>query len=109
MRYVGRTKNYEKRMIQHSKADGVITKYKLFRGEKIENLTYAECRGIEQTLMIYYHSRLWKGESGYNKINGIAEKNPKKEPYYQDTLTYFENQKDNEYLCILENLENWWK
>lgn len=109
VRYVGRTKNYEKRMIQHSKADGVITKYKLFRGEKIENLTYAECRGIEQTLMIYYHSRLWKGESGYNKINGIAEKNPKKELYYQDTLTYFENQKDNEYLCILENLENWWK
>ena len=109
VRYVGRTKNYEKRMTQHGKADGVITKYNLSPYNKFENLTYAECRGIEQTLMIYYHSRLWKGESGYNKINGIAEKNPKKELYYQDTLTYFENQKDNEYLCILENLENWWK
>ena len=109
VRYVGRTKNYEKRMENHKRPEGVITKYSLKKDQRFDGLTYTECRGIEQSLMLYYHTRLWKGEGGYNKINGIAEKNPKKELYYQDTLTYFENQKDNEYLCILENLENWWK
>ena len=109
VRYVGRTKNYKKRMENHKRPEGVITKYRLEENQRFDGLTYTECRGIEQSLMLYYHTRLWKGESGYNKINGIAEKNPKKELYYQDTLTYFENQKDNEYLCILENLENWWK
>ena len=76
VRYVGRTKNYEKRMMEHAKKGGKNAKLK--RGDKIDHLTYAQSRALEQTLMVYYHTRNWLDENGNNDINGISPKNKKK-------------------------------
>ncbi|MDE6624896.1 MAG: hypothetical protein K2K56_00850, partial [Lachnospiraceae bacterium] len=109
VRYVGRTKNYAQRMKQHAQPGGVMQKYNLSPGSiKSEYLTYEEARGIEQTWMLYYHTRNWLGEAGYNKINGISENNGKRDAYYKSTISYFENQADNEYLNILEDTGSWW-
>lgn len=58
--------------------------------------------------MLFFHTRNWLGEDGYNKINGISNKNSNKETYYKETISYFENQADNEYLNILEDIGVWW-
>jgi hypothetical protein len=61
--------------------------------------------------MVYYHTRSWLGENGFNKINGIAQKNKKAQFYYNEAISYFENQEDNERLCMLEGMKDggWWR
>ena len=46
----------------------------------IDGLTYAECRGIEQLGMWYYHT-LNKGNKLYNQINGISLWNNNRDTY----------------------------
>ncbi|MGN0496480.1 MAG: GIY-YIG nuclease family protein, partial [Lachnospiraceae bacterium] len=109
VRYVGRTKNYSKRMLQHKRNGGVMQKYGLKEGTLREDgLTYEQARGIEQTWMVWFHTRNWLSEGGYNKINGISENNNNKQLYYDETVSFFENQVDNEYLNLLENIGMWW-
>lgn len=58
VRYVGRTRNYKKRMAQHKRVGGVIQKYGLKEGSlRRDGLTYEQARGIEQTWMVYFHTR----------------------------------------------------
>ncbi len=106
VRYVGRTRNYEKRMAAHRKAGGKNAT--LERGGKIEHLTYAQSRALEQTLMVYYHSRNWLSENGNNDINGISPKNKNKSKYFGALQDLLENEIDNELLCYTENMGLWW-
>lgn len=97
-------------MKQHRKDGGVIQKYDLETRDRYDNLTYEVCRGLEQTLMVYHHTRNWLNEGGYNKTNVISPTNPKGDLYCADTITYLVNQIDNEYLCSLEKMGpgGWW-
>lgn len=97
-------------MQQHKNPGGVAKKYGLKRGTiKYDNMTKEVARGLEQTLMVYYHSRKWMGENGFNKINGISPKNDNKDTYYNETVSYLENQIDNEYLNFIEEQGSWWQ
>lgn len=58
--------------------------------------------------MVSFYTRNWLNEDGHNKINGISEKNKNRKKYYDETVSYFENQVDNEYLNILEDIGIWW-
>lgn len=74
VRYVGRTKNTKKRKADHER-DPI--KGKLHFDPLFErNLTLNEARGIEQSLIIYFHTKNALGAGGLNKINGIALGNP---------------------------------
>ena len=107
--YVGRTKDFDTRMKHHNSPGGVAKVNVLTPSKKrYNNLTYEQARGMEQTLMVYYHTRKWVEEEGYNKINGISPKNMKREIYHEATVTYLENQIDNEYLNFKESLGSWW-
>lgn len=110
VRYVGRTVDYDERMKQHERRGGVIYKYGLVRKDRYDNLSYEVSRGLEQQLMVFYHTRLWLKENGVNKINGVGLHNKKAELYYSDTLSYLENQIDNELLSVREQMKygNWW-
>ncbi len=71
--YVGRTVNYKARMSAHQ---GPKSPRKgLEEGEKKENLTYAQARGLEQSWIRKYKT-LNRGNPAANQINGIRWDNP---------------------------------
>lgn len=110
VQYVGRTKDYDRRIKEHKSKGGVMQKYELKEKDRYDKLTYEVCRGLEQALMVYYHTRKWFDGKGHNQVNGISNKNGKKELYYVDTIGYIENQRDNELLNLKEDiLGDWWR
>jgi len=103
VKYVGRTKNFNTRMKQHqkpgSRTEGLTPKV------RIDNLSYAQARGLEQLGMTYYHTRAFMGENGKNLINGISPKRWGTTPYLDAGRAmsgYLYNQISNEILCWTE-------
>ena len=96
-------KNYEKRMQAH-KAPYSRT-YGLIPTVRIDNLTYAEARGLEEAGMAYYHTLNYLDEGGKNLIRAISPRN-KNAPIYREAAsrkcTYLYNRLSNTYLCWLE-------
>ena len=88
--YVGRTKNYQVRMEQHSKKGGKT--YGMIPGPYIENLTYTQARGLEQIGILACHT-MYKGK---NSINGISPKNKNLFTYMWRGYNYLYNQVTNE-------------
>ena len=72
VRYVGRTKNLKQRLKNHEKS---VKNGSLSLGSYVSNLTYSQSRSLEQTLMVYYHTREWLDECGNNSINGVGKGN----------------------------------
>ena len=72
VQYVGRTKNYEQRMRAHRAPNSRTNK--LIPVVRIDHLTYAEARGLEEIGMAYYHTRKFLNETGENLIRGIGLK-----------------------------------
>ena len=97
VQYVGRTKNIEARKKAHanSNARGHLTMH-IFR----KNLTYDQARGLEQLLMVYYHTLNALNPTN-NQINGIRANNPKYRHYIDSANALFENIISNEVLNIL--------
>ena len=97
VQYVGRTKNIAARTKAHenSNARGHLTMH-IFR----KNLTYDQARGLEQLLMVYYHT-LNALNPANNQINGIRANNPKYRHYIDSANALFENIISNEVLNIL--------
>lgn len=93
--YVGRVKtsNFEKRMDYHESRNRQLVR-------RLSNLTYAECRGLEQYYMLYYHT-IARGAIGYNQIRGISPTNSRGVQYYLAALNYLSNQYENERLNAL--------
>ncbi|MBO4863744.1 MAG: GIY-YIG nuclease family protein [Eubacterium sp.] len=116
VRYVGRTKDYERRMREHAN-NGKIKQYNLYRGPYYSGLTKEEARGIEQKLMLFYHTLNTAKDPDvmfYNFVNGVNNNNKAIDIYKRETIkyfkkypTYFENQVDNEYDNITEEIEGW--
>ena len=92
--YVGRVKtaNYKARMAYHESVG---------RSEcaRIDGLNYAQCRGLEQILMAYYHT-LRQGEKLFNQIRGVSQSNKNGVLYTLAGLEYLTNQVENEYLNL---------
>ncbi len=116
VRYVGRTKDYNRRMAAH-KYNGKIKQYNLYRGPYYSGLTKAEARGIEQKLMLFYHTLNSAKDPDvmfYNFVNGVSVNNNAIDlykdaavSYFRKYPTYYENQVDNEYNNINESIEGW--
>lgn len=97
VQYVGRTQNVTARKNAHKsnpyRKDLVFT-------EVASNLTYAQARGLEQTLMLYFHSLNTKNMMN-NQINGINFYNGNKSLYIsaaEMVSGYIWNQISNELL-----------
>ena len=97
VRYVGRTKNYEKRMKQHEKEGSKIAD--LVPGPIIKHLNYSQARGIEQIGIISYNTI----ELGKNSINGVGPNNRNRDVYGRVAYDYLYNQFSNEWY----NLFGW--
>ncbi len=72
VQYVGITNNLSRRQLEHWKSKGI----KVDEMEGISNLTRSDARAVEQTL-IEMHKLEKNGGTLINKINSIAESNPK--------------------------------
>ena len=118
VRYVGRTNDYKRRMDEHNRPGGKMYDYNLKRGTKIENLTREEARGIEQTLIVLYHT-LNRGKDEnvkfYNFVNGVGQNNGNRESYYNSAMehmkrypTMYENFVEEELNAIKEDIRAWW-
>lgn len=108
VRYVGRTKNLEQRLKNHEKS---VKNGSLSLGSYVSNLTYSQSRSLEQTLMVYYHTREWLDECGNNSINGVGKGNKNKKIYHDafvEIIDYADNLIDNELLSLKESINNWW-
>ena len=96
-------KNYEKRMKAHGAP--YSRTYGLIPTVRIDNLTYAEARGLEEAGMAYYHTLNYLDEGGKNLIRAISPRN-KNAPIYREAAsrkcTYLYNRLSNTYLCWLE-------
>ncbi|MBQ7065905.1 MAG: GIY-YIG nuclease family protein [Lachnospiraceae bacterium] len=118
VRYVGRTQDYDRRMKEHERPGGKIQEYNLKPGKFVlRNLTKEQARGLEQTLMVFYHTKnLMKDPEVpyYNFMNGIANTNLNKTAYYKATKEYitkypslFENILE-ERNAVMEEMGAWW-
>ena len=97
---------------------GKMQRYGLIPGERYDGLSWEECRALEQTLMVAYHSlnrTKDMGNLGVNFVNGISILNNNKiiyynafKDYYDKYPDYFENQIQNEISNILEDMDCWW-
>ena len=97
VQYVGRTKNIEARKKAHE--------HNLYRkGLEFviasEGLTLSEARGLEQLLMVHYHT-LNTTNNMNNQINGISPQNPRRQYYLEAAFSIFENIINNELLNAL--------
>ena len=106
VRYVGRTKNLDQRLKSHSSV-GSRNK-NLTLGYYVSNLNYEQSRALEQSWMVFYHTRNWLSEEGNNLINGISPKNKRKTDYLGALDDIIENVVDDELLSIKEELTSWW-
>ena len=97
VQYVGRTTNSSARERAHSANPfRKHLRFEIFRS----NLTAEEARGLEQILMIHYHTLNIKNKAN-NQINGISPYNPQLAQYMtaaRTLLQYIENQITNEAL-----------
>ena len=100
VKYVGRTKNVEKRKAAH--------KLNPFRKELhmeviADNLNYEEARALEQSGMAYHHT-INTLDKAQNQINGIAPSNWKPfKAVARGVLDYGWNQMTNEILYWLDS------
>ncbi len=80
--YVGRVKtaNFDSRMSYHSSRCRELV-------DRIDNLTYEACRGIEQAGMTYYHT-INRGNKAYNQIRGISPFNKQKGVYLSAAFNF---------------------
>lgn len=96
-----------------------MKQYNLKEGEMVlSNLTKEEARGLEQTLLVLYHTANFKKDTGisfYNFINGVGIRNANRSVYYDAAVEYmnkypsmFENFEEEELNAIKEDMENWW-
>lgn len=119
VRYVGRTKDYKSRMEQHKRPGGKMKQYNLIEGEMVlSNLTKEEARGLEQTLLVLYHTANFTKDVGipyYNFVNGVGIRNANSSVYYDAAVEYmnrypsmFENFEEEELNAIKEDKGNWW-
>ncbi len=119
VRYVGRTKDYETRMKQHKRPGGKIYEYNLNPGKIVlKNLTKEQARGLEQMLLVLYHTGNFLKDASipyYNFINGVGIKNENKTAYYEAAKKYmkdypslFENFLEEERNAIREDMGAWW-
>ncbi len=97
VQYVGRTKNLRAREIahQHNPDRAELTLNKV-----ASNLSYGQARGLEQTLMLYYHT-INPSDPKNNQINGISPQNGNKGNYIgaaEGVSGYIWNQISNEVL-----------
>lgn len=106
VRYVGRTKNYGKRMTAHKIKGGKNAT--INPGAKIDHLTKAQSRELEQTLMVYFHTRNWLQESGNNDINGVSPRNKNNATYANALIDLLKNEVDNEILSSAESIYGYW-
>ncbi|MBQ3482257.1 MAG: RHS repeat-associated core domain-containing protein [Oscillospiraceae bacterium] len=101
IQYVGRVSDtgYEKRMSYHKQTKGYLPAY------RIQGLSYAEARGLEELGMIKYHT-LNPGKYGSNQIHGISNKNPKGPLYLTKALScltgYLENKREQFILNLFD-------
>ena len=65
-----------------------------------EGLTLSEARGLEQLLMVHYHT-LNTANKMNNQINGISPQNPRRQYYLEAAFSTFENIINNELLNAL--------
>ena len=95
IQYVGRTKNLERRLAEHSrkgsKTEGLRLAY------SIQGLTWSEARGLEQLGIASYNTI----NLGKNSINGISPKNNNREAYLTAAWNYIYNQATNEWYNLL--------
>lgn len=118
VRYVGRTCDYERRMTEHDQPGGKMYEYHLQRGETFDNLTKEEARGLEQSLIVLYHTQNFAKDNGvkfYNFINGVGIKNKNGQTYYDSAVKYmnkypsmFENFVEEELNALKESISYWW-
>lgn len=92
--YVGRVKtaNYSARMAYHQSKGRMPL-------ERIDSLTYAECRGLEQSLMLMFNT-IRRGNPLFNQIQGIGVRNPNGPWYMTAAFDYLSNQLENELLNL---------
>lgn len=105
-------------MAAHEAPGGKMQRYGLVRGDHYDGLTYEEARGLEQTLMVAYHTLNALRDSGnlnVNFINGVSKSKGNKDAYFDSAVdyykkypTYFENQIQNEISNIAEDMNLWW-
>ena len=82
--YVGRvTMEGAKQREEYHKTKGRI------KQGSYDNLSWEEARGMEQVLMIYYHS-IMKGTPIYNQINGVSLTNRFYNRYWFQSINYLE-------------------
>jgi len=81
--YVGRVKtdNFGQRMIYHRKKDRELSFY-------VPGLTWAECRGLEQVGMIFYHT-INRENPAYNQIRGVSPRNGSRGLYLSAAKDYW--------------------
>ena len=110
VRYVGRTKNITARLAAHQKPGNKNSS--LNKGEIISNLTYAQSRALEQTLMVYYHTRNFvDDEFGNSSINGVGKYGNNRKDYHHALsaiFDYADNVLDNEWRNMKEDIGAWW-
>lgn len=97
---------------------GKIYEYDLDRGSKIENLTKEESRGLEQTLILLYHTLNAERDKNikyYNFVNGIGPNNGRRETYYKSAMDHvkkypslYENFVEEELNALKEDMNLWW-
>ncbi len=96
-----------------------MKQYNLIEGEMVlSNLTKEEARGLEQTLLVLYHTANFTKDVGipyYNFVNGVGIRNANSSVYYDAAVEYmnrypsmFENFEEEELNAIKEDKGNWW-
>ncbi len=90
--YVGRVKEegLQARMAYHRSKGRTLV-------HAISGLSYEACRGLEQTLMAFYHCKS-RGNPLYNQINGISSSNPKLPAYFGASEDYISKHPGCQYL-----------
>ena len=98
--YVGRTKNYEKRMAVHASGP----RGNLIPKVAASGLNYYEARVLEQNLMVKYHT-INTAKRISNQINGISPKKPFGKAYAElakGVKNYLSNRISSRVLSMLE-------
>ena len=97
IKYVGRTKNLNRRLAAHKNSQKTRDLELSF---VTKPLTWSEARGMEQFGILLYNTK----ELGVNSINGISPKNPNKKAYMSAARNYLYNQVSNELYNLIERI-----
>ena len=93
IKYVGRTKNLNKRLNAHAKAEKTSELNMQFA---VSGLTWCEARGLEQADIVTYNTI----NIGKTSINGVSPHNPNREAYLTAAWDFIYNQATNAYYNI---------